>query len=144
MTKYDQRLLDAICRADLHAFSQKAFGIVNSGANLQANWHHEAITLKLEEVRQRKTTRLIINGPPRCLKSFFASVAMPAFALGKDPTRKIICASYSQDLAAKFSNGCRRLVESDFYKRLFPDVKLVKSTEFELETEQGGDLAPRA
>jgi len=138
MTDYDPRLLDAICRKDLLAFSQKAFAVVNPGTDLQTSWHHEAITLKLEEVQQRRAKRVIINGPPRCLKSYLTSIALPAFALGQDPTRKMICGSYSQDLSGKLSNDCRRLMESDYYKRLFPHVRLIKSTEFELETEQGG------
>jgi hypothetical protein len=50
---------------------------------------------------------LIINIPPRNLKSICSSVALPAFLLGHNPTKKIICVSYSDDLAAKFSNDCR-------------------------------------
>ena len=56
---------------------------------------------------RRQLRRLIITLPPRNLKSICASVAFPAFALGHDPTLRIVCASYAQDLAAKHARDCR-------------------------------------
>ncbi|MGH3434420.1 MAG: hypothetical protein ACRDQB_16450 [Thermocrispum sp.] len=44
---------------------------------------------------------LIIALPPHYVKSICASVAFPAWVLGQDPTRRLICVSYSQDLARK-------------------------------------------
>jgi hypothetical protein len=56
---------------------------------------------QLKRVRRGEVRRLIINMPPRSLKSIVASVAFPAFVLGHDPSRRIICVSYSGDLAKK-------------------------------------------
>jgi predicted phage terminase large subunit-like protein len=128
----------AIYHSDLHAFALKSFEVLNPGSAIDNNWHLEAISLALERVMARQETRLIINAPPRSLKSFFASVVLPAYGLGCDPARKYICASYSQDLASKLSLDCRRLMESDFYRDLFPNVNLEKSTETELQTQLGG------
>jgi hypothetical protein len=50
-------------------------------------------------VRRGKIRRLIINAPPRSLKSLITSIAFPAFVLGHDPNRRIIVISYSADLA---------------------------------------------
>ena len=52
----------------------------------------------------------------------------------------IVCASYSRDLADKFSRDCRALMETSFYKRLFPHTRLNprKTTEAEFETTQRG------
>jgi hypothetical protein len=47
-------------------------------------------------VMRGENRRLIITIPPRHLKSICTSVALPAFILGHDPTRRIICVSYSQ------------------------------------------------
>ena len=88
-------LFDAVLRTDLYAFVQAAFPIVAGGQVLQRNWHLEAITAALTDVINGKTRRLIITVPPRSLKSICASVALPAFALGHDPSRNIICVSYS-------------------------------------------------
>ena len=62
------------------------------------NWHIEAMTHALERVLRGQTKRLLITVPPRSLKSICASVALPAFALGQDPTQRIICVSYSEAL----------------------------------------------
>jgi hypothetical protein len=45
-------------------------------------------------VRQGKIRRLIINLPPRHLKSLMASIAFPAWCLGHDPSAQILCVSY--------------------------------------------------
>src|SRR5262249_46300526 len=83
--------------------------------------------------------RLVLNQPPRTLKSFIVSVAFPAWLLGRDPSLKIICASYSEDLAYKFSRDCRALMDSAFYKRVFRTrLNPKKATEGEFETTQRG------
>ena len=45
--------------------------------------------------------RLVLNLPPRTLKSFIVSVALPAWLLGRKPGTRIICASYSDELVDK-------------------------------------------
>lgn len=138
MTTHTKALRDTICRSDFHSFALKSFEELNPGSTIEDNWHLETISLALESVMERRINRLIINAPPRSLKSFFASIALPAFALGRNPARKYICASYSQDLASKLSSDSRRLMESDFYKGLFPMFRLEKSTESDLQTLIGG------
>ena len=129
---------DAIYRQDLLALSWRAFEVLNPGARWLNNWHIEKITDRLTAVVEGRCKRLIINLPPRTLKSHLASVVLPAFLLAKDPTSKIICLSYSQDLASKHASDCRRLIESPFYRNLNRHVRLTKSTESELETDKGG------
>jgi hypothetical protein len=58
------------------------------------NWHLEVIAAKLTAVREGKIRRLIINLPPRQLKSHLASIAFPAWWLGHNPAGHVICASY--------------------------------------------------
>jgi hypothetical protein len=79
---------------------------------------------RLSEVLRGKFRRLIITVPPRSLKSICASVALPAFALGRDPRRRIICVSYSESLARKHANDCRALMRSNLYRRIFPATKI--------------------
>ena len=59
--------------------------------------------------------RLIIAAPPRTLKSLMASVAFPAYALGRNPAMRVIGISHSSDLQIKFSNECRVVVDSPRY-----------------------------
>jgi hypothetical protein len=81
------------------------------------NWHLEVIAAKLTEVRQGKIRRLVINLPPRHLKSSMASIAFPAWCLGLDPTAQILCVSYAQDLADKLARDCRGIMTSPWYRR---------------------------
>ena len=96
------------------------------------------------EVMRGITRRLIITVPPRSLKSICASVALPAFALGHDPSRRIVCVSYSEGLARKHANDCRALMRSDLYRRIFPATRIspAKDTETEvMTTARGSRLA---
>src|SRR5262249_20602371 len=121
---YSQDFLDMIWRNDLNVFVQKVFETVNPGATFSCNWSTEAIAHALQPVANGTTTRLIINIPPRHLKSICASVALPAFLLGRVPNRKVICVSYSDELASKFSNDCRAVIRSGWYQKAFPRCRI--------------------
>ena len=110
------------------------------GGAIEDNWHIAAIAHAFERVWMGKTKRLIVTLPPRSLKSMIASVAFPAFLLGHDPTRRIICASYAQDLATKFHDEFRRVIESDWFHALFPEAALapLKDTGQELILPKNG------
>ncbi len=111
--------LRAVLRSDFYAFIQRSFYELNPGAEFLGNWHIELIAAELERCRKGETKRLIINVPPRSLKSICASVAFPAWMLGHNPSAQIICASYAQDLANKHSMDCRSLVSAEWYQQLF-------------------------
>jgi len=82
---------------------------------------------------------LVINLPPRSLKSFLISIAWVAWMLGRNSDLQFICASYSEDLSHKFSRDCRALMESRFYKRVFrTKINPRKSTETGFETTKRG------
>jgi len=81
---------------------------------------YRVIAAKLTAVRQGKIRRLIINLPPRSLKSLLASVAFPAWCLGHDPSAQLLCVSYAQDLADKLARYCRGIMMSPWYRRIFP------------------------
>ncbi|MBA3519251.1 MAG: phage terminase large subunit [Rhizobiales bacterium] len=137
-------LVDAILRMDLYAFVEAAFPFVSPGAGFAANWHIEAITFALMRVLRSETKRLIITVPPRSLKSICASVAFPAYVLGHDPGRRIICVSYSEALARKHANDCRALMRSELYRRVFPRTRISAAKDTELEimtTARGGRLS---
>ena len=128
---------DAILRQDFLAFVQAAFALLFPNELFSREWFHEAIAIVLAGISDKRGIRQIINAPPRSLKSFLVSVAWVAFILGHKPNFKIVCASYSQDLANHLAADCRRLMESSWYRGLFP-TRLAKSTEEELVTTEGG------
>jgi hypothetical protein len=138
-----RRLFQALLRTDFRAFVRKSFATLSPGQTFIASWHIEAIAWKLDQVRRGEIRRLIINMPPRSLKSIAASVAFPAFVLGLDPSRRIICVSYSGELAKKHSNDFRALLETPWYRDVFPNARIgSKDSETEIElTSRGYRLA---
>jgi predicted phage terminase large subunit-like protein len=134
----DRDLLDHALRNDLFGFTVKCFKTVNPGTPFVETWHIEAIVHELDRVRRGETRRLIINQPPRSLKSLTTSVAFVAFMLGHDPSLKIWVVSYSEALAADLARQFRLVIESPWYKRLFPQMPARKDTGLELVTTQGG------
>ena len=139
MTRRVTHLTAAVLKDDLYSFVQAAMPIVTAQQNLMLNWHIEAMTYALSRVLNGEIKRLIITVPPRSLKSICASVALPAFALGHDPTRKFICPSYAQGLAEKHANDCRALMQSPMYRRVFRTrISPSKDTQQEFATTAGG------
>lgn len=76
---------DCLLRQDFCAFMEQSFLELNAGTEYQHNWHLEVMASELEACRRGETKRLIINLPPRSLKSHTVSVAFPACILGHDP-----------------------------------------------------------
>jgi predicted phage terminase large subunit-like protein len=107
-------------RQDFTTFVARCFHDLNPQAELATNWHLEVIAAKLTAVREGKIRRLIINLPPRHLKSLMASIAFPAWCLGHDPSAQILCVSYAQDLADKLGRDCRSIMMSPWYRQIFP------------------------
>jgi predicted phage terminase large subunit-like protein len=130
----------AILRADFPSFIQKCFRALNPGSAYLPNWHIDALAYHLELVRHGEIKRLIVNMPPRSLKSIVASVAFPAFALGHDPTLRIIGVSYGSDLAAKHSNDFRAILGTTWFRQVFPATRIshIKNTEGEVATTANG------
>ena len=93
-----------LLRNDISFFIRRVFRSVSPGDDYLHNWHIDAIAHRLEQVMRGEITRLIITMPPRYMKSICASVALPAFVLGHDPTKQIICVSYAQELATKHAS----------------------------------------
>ncbi len=137
----DPQVVAAILRSDFYSFIQAIFPLVSPGDPFAGNWHIEAIAYQLSRVLKGEVKRLIITVPPRSLKSICASVAFPAFVLGHDPRRRIICVSYSEALARKHANDCRAVMRSTLYNRLFPNTRIspTKDTELEFATTLGGN-----
>jgi len=140
MNDTERALLNAILRTDFYAFVRRCFLALNPGAAFQPNWHVEALAYHLELVRMGKIRRLIVNMPPRSLKSIICSVAFPAFVLGHEPGKRLIVVSYGSELATKLGNDCRAVLLSAWYQRLFPSTRVSrnKNTETEIATTRHG------
>jgi len=116
---------------------------IASNPNYDPNWHHESIAKELEHIEKygdRDYKILIITLPPRHGKSQECSIDFPAWFLGRNPTKEIIEASYSAELAQDFGSKTREKVNSEEYRLIFPEVQLRpdEQSKAHWRTKQGG------
>lgn len=107
---------------------------------LQDSWYLRAMCFALEQTYAKQCTRLVINIPPRYLKSITTAVAFSSWLLGQDPTLKILVGTYNEDLARLHDRQVRQIMESPQYRATFPGTVLNKrrSRQLELHTTAGG------
>jgi predicted phage terminase large subunit-like protein len=136
--KEAQQVLDFGLRNDFEIFLQMCFLYLNPGAPFLPNWHIKAIAYQLDRVRRGEITRLIINMPPRYLKSLTVTVAFTAFLLGHEPWRRIFAISYGDDLSAKHASDFRSIMHAPWFKRAFRKMRIRRSVDGELITTKSG------
>lgn len=132
--------LQALCRLNFGAFAQKVFGIIEPETKYEYSWHLGCISEHLEAMYRGELTRLIINLPPRTLKSFTVARAFPAWVMGKRPQEKFISTSYGYEVTEQNAIACRRIMKSEWYMDTFPETVITpdldRNTHF--ETTKGG------
>ena len=81
-------------------------------------WHIDTICEHLEAVTNGDITRLLINIPPRHMKSILVTVMWPAWEWGPKnmPSTRWLCSSYADTLSTRDSLKCRRLINSPWYQ----------------------------
>lgn len=134
----------AVVRNDFVAFVERGFRELNPQTEFRHNWHIDVIAEALEQCRTGKLRRLIINVPPRSLKSHMTSISFVAWLMGHNPAAQIICASYAQDLSDKLAADCRSLMATEWYQDLFKSTRLAtrrSAVHDFMTTEKGSRLA---
>jgi predicted phage terminase large subunit-like protein len=133
-----QLVLQALLASNLTSFTEFAFGVVRPDILFKPNWHLEAVTYKLSQIANGEVRRLIVTLPPRNLKSLCASVALPAWFLGRNPSERVVVVSYSDFLARSHANDFRLLVNHPTYQAAFPAMRLARDTDREIVTTKRG------
>lgn len=135
-----RKFLAKAVRENFLIFLHRTFLEIDNSQSFTPNWHLEVIADRLLSVQRGDIRRLVITQPPRSLKSVCASVAFVAWILGHNPRARIICISYSQDLADKFGRQTRQVMESAWYKAAFPATRInpAKRADSEFETTARG------
>ncbi|MBL8571973.1 MAG: phage terminase large subunit [Phreatobacter sp.] len=129
----DRLLLQALLLHDLGAFTEKVFRALEPGQPYLHNWHLDHIAEALARVERGELKRLIINVPPRSLKSILVSVAFSAWVLGRDPRKRIMCISYAEDLARKHALDTRKIVDEAWYREIFRDFEIPRGRARDLD-----------
>ncbi len=120
-----KNVINSLLRNDFPSFIKKCFYTVNPGDKYHHNWHIDLIAEYLLACEKSEIKRLIINVPPRSLKSLCVSVAWTAWLLGHNPSRRIIASSYAQGLSLKHSLDTRLVMNSHWYKEIFPTARII-------------------
>ena len=108
-------------KRSLHEFTKAAWPTIEPGVPFKDNWHLQAVSEHLQAVKEGEIKRLIINVPPRHMKSISVAVALPAWTWASQPSKKFLFASYAASLSIRDSVKCRRLIDSPWYKAHFGD-----------------------
>lgn len=136
----DYEALGALCRTSFSAFTHKSFGVIEPGTEYESNWHIDCMAEHLEAAYRGEIKRLIINIPPRSLKSFSVAQAFPAWVMGKNSTQKFIMASYAYSLAEDNVRKCRTIMRDGWYKDTFGQTEISSDQDqkHHFETTKGG------
>lgn len=116
--------VDALCRTKFDAFAERAFHIVNPNTAYEWNWHIGCISEHLTSLYDGDIRRLIINLPPRSLKSYLVSSAFAAWAMGKKPSAKFINTGYGSTVVEQNARNCRMIMRDLWYQALFPETRI--------------------
>ena len=108
-------------------FVKDAFPVMHNGDPINDNWHIELVCNKLQDAimrvarREPRKKHLLINIPPRSLKSRMATIYSTPWAWIHAPRIKVIGTSYSQDLSLEHNIKSRVLIESPWYQKYWGD-----------------------
>lgn len=138
----ERDLLSAILRTDFPAFIERAFAEIEQHTELVMEDHILYVAEILTAVAEGTIRQLIVNAPPRHLKSLLTSVFLPAWMLGRNPAIRIIIVSHQSDLAEKFSRQARQIIASNWYREVFPKTRLSgeHNTASDFQTTLAGSL----
>ena len=105
----------------LGEFVRQAFVVIEPSTPFVPSWHIDAIIEHLEAISFGRIRNLLINVPPRHMKSLLVSVLWPAWEWIRWPERRFLYSSYAAQLSIRDSVKCRRLIESPWYQERWGD-----------------------
>ena len=138
----DPTFKDALIRSSPGLFLQWLLPDIQNLNGYAANWHVHAMSEKLMMLYRGHVRRLIVNAPPRSLKTSTCTTFFIPWLLGKDPGLQIMLVTYSDEFAEHLGNQVRKIMRHLEYKRLFTDTQLVneKARSTRLRTTKGGKV----
>ena len=131
--------MKAMQRRDFLSFLDRAWPHISGGEFIDPNWHIDALAFSLDRVRSGESRRMLLNLPPRNAKSKIVSIIWIAWMLGCDPALNFVCVSYSNDLSGKLARDCLAIMQSAWYRELFPGTIISsRRAAHDFETTRGG------
>lgn len=128
-----------------HGFIQSFWPVIEPVTPFKDNWHLRVISEHLEACAKRQIRRLLINVPPRTMKSISVAVMFPPWVWGPfaAPHERFVYTSYSSPLSCTGSRHCRKIIASEKYQDMYGDVFNIrkgmdKDTEVLFENDSAG------
>ena len=140
--KLNQAALYGLLRQSPSLFFTYLFPKIEYIEDFECPWHLHAIGHQLLAMHKGRCRRLILNAPPRSLKTSLANSYFIPWLLGKNPKTKIIVVTYGDDLSTTLARTTKKVLVSPAYKNIFPHTILEndKMQATRLRTERGGQV----
>ncbi len=103
------------------AFVKKAWTVLQPNRKLIWSWHYDYLCEYLTMVKEGRLLRLIVNVPPRTLKSTMITIMYPVWVWLTEPSHNFMAACYSAELSTEHSLMRRKLLQSEWFQRLWGD-----------------------
>lgn len=129
------------CRRSFYEFTRRAWPYVEPATVFVDGWHIHALADYLQALAEGRipSNSLMINVPPRHMKSLIVNVFFPAWVWTRTPAAKFLCFSYSEDLTHRDSMKCRLLIGSRWYQeRWHIRISERQDTKDKFENTEGG------
>jgi phage terminase large subunit-like protein len=111
-----------MCKRRLEFYAGLAWQIVEPQTPFINNWHISLICEYLEAVTRQEIQNLIINIPPRHMKSLLVAVIWPTWTWTHSPHLRWLTGSYAEPLAVRDALKSRRILQSAWYRQRFGQV----------------------
>lgn len=111
-----------LCEGSFAEFVKRAWLVLLPGREMDWNWHLDNLCRALEDFRDRKFRRLVINVPPRSMKSLIVNVFYPLWVWIQDdeatyggPGHQFLTISHNQKLAIRDAGQTRLILKSEWF-----------------------------
>lgn len=104
----------------LKLFAREALPLFVPG-DIKWSWSHDAVIEHLEAISLGQITNLIVDLPPRCLKSSLVSVCWPCWEWIRRPDLRYLFSSYDLNLTIRDNDYARRVIKSAWYQQRWSD-----------------------
>ena len=139
-----RQLNRTLYKKSFYRFFCAACNVLEPSTKWDFNFHHEFICNLLQQEAERikeglpKSGDIIINVPFRSSKSLMVSICFPVWCWIIKGDMKFINLSYSESLAIDHAGKCLLLLESNWFRELYPEIHLKtgfqSKTDFMVET----------
>lgn len=123
------------CERSFEEFVKQAWHVIEPGTELKWGWAMSAICDHLQAVYEGRIQNLLMNVPPGTSKSTLTGVMFPAWVWTQDQSKRFLATAHKADLAHRDNVKCRRIVQSEWYQKRWPNLKLTgdvnRATKFE-------------